>query len=278
MKQNPSTKEYIVRPQKGLVFVDFRELWEFRDILLAFVTKNISARYKQSLLGVTWVVLKPLINMAIFTVLFGKLAQFPSDGIPYPIFVFSGLLPWTYFSNALGAGTSSLVGNSGLISKIYFPRVMLPISSNISNLLDLGISLLVLFVLMLFYKIQLQIMIIFIPLLILALLLTALGPGLFFGALNVRYRDVGQIISFIIQAWMYLTPVLYPVSLIPEQYRIWAYFNPMTGITDAFRACMLGHAQINAAGLMISLTVSMIILFGGLIYFKKTERTFADII
>ncbi len=278
MKQNPSTKEYIVRPQKGLVFVDFRELWEFRDILLAFVTKNISARYKQSLLGVTWVVLKPLINMAIFTVLFGKLAQFPSDGIPYPIFVFSGLLPWTYFSNALGAGTSSLVGNSGLISKIYFPRVMLPISSNISNLLDLGISLLVLFVLMLFYKIQLQIMIIFIPLLILALLLTALGPGLFFGALNVRYRDVGQIISFIIQAWMYLTPVLYPVSLIPEQYRLWAYLNPMTGITDAFRACMLGHTQVNALGLMISLTMSTVILISGLMYFKKTERTFADII
>jgi lipopolysaccharide transport system permease protein len=276
--QNPQTKECIIRPQKGLIFVDFRELWEFRDILWAFVNKNISARYRQSLLGVTWVVLKPLINMAIFTVLFGKLAKFPSDGIPYPIFVFSGLIPWTYFSSALGGGTSSLVSNSGLISKIYFPRVMLPMSTNISNLLDLGISLLILFVLMLFYKIKLQIMIVFVPLLILALLLTALGPGFFFGALNVKYRDVGQVISFITQAWMYLTPVLYPVSLIPERYRLWAYFNPMTGITDAFRVCMLGHTAINAVGLMISLMMTTVILIGGLIYFKKTERTFADII
>lgn len=275
---SPQTKECIIKPQKGLISVDFRELWEFRDILWAFVNKNISARYRQSLLGVTWVVLKPLINMVIFTVLFGKLAKFPSDGIPYPVFVFSGLLPWTYFSNSLGGGTSGLVSNSGLISKIYFPRVMLPISTNISNLLDLGISLLILFVLMLFYKIKLQIMIVFAPLLILALLLTALGPGFFFGALNVKYRDVGQVISFIIQAWMYLTPVLYPISFIPEQYRLWAYFNPMTGITDAFRVCMLGHAQLNVPGLMISLMMSMVILVGGLMYFKKTEHTFADII
>ena len=258
--------------------MDLRELWEFRDILLAFVSKNISARYKQSLLGVTWVALKPLINMAIFTVLFDKLAKFPSDGIPYPIFVFTGLIPWTYFSNSVGGGTSSLVSNSGLISKIYFPRVMLPISTNLSNMVDFGISLVVLLGLMLFYKIKLQIMIVFLPLLVVALLLTALGPGLFFGAINVKYRDVGQVISFIIQAWMYLTPVLYPVSLIPEQYRLWAYLNPMTGITDAFRVCVLGHAQLNVPGLLISLTMTTVILVGGLIYFKKTERTFADII
>ena len=161
------TKEYVIKPQKGISILDYQELWDFRDLLAALIDRNIKARYKQSLLGITWVILKPLINMAIFTVLFGQLARLPSDGIPYPIFVFSGLLPWTYFSNSLGGATSSLVGNAGLISKIYFPRVMLPISTNISNLLDLGISLLVFFILMLIYKINLGVMILWVPLLIL---------------------------------------------------------------------------------------------------------------
>ena len=271
-------KEYVIKPQKGNIFIDYSELWEFRDLLFSLVERNIRARYKQSLLGITWVIFKPLINMAIFTILFGKLAKFPSDGLPYPLFVFSGLIPWMYFSNSLGGATSSLVSNSGLISKIFFPRVILPMSANISNLVDLAISFVVLFVLLIFYKAQLQISLLLIPVLIVFLMIAAIGPGFYFSALNVKYRDVGQVIAFIIQAWMYLTPVIYPLSFIPEQYRLLAYLNPMTGVIEAFRICILGHAQPNVAGLSISILMSIIIFVGGLTYFKKTERTFADII
>jgi len=271
-------KEVVIRPRRGLIGMDFKELIEFRDLLTALVERNVKARYKQSVLGVAWVVIKPIISMAIFSVLFGKMARFPSEGIPYPIFVFLGLIPWTYFSNSVSGGTGSLISNGSLISKIYFPRVMLPMATNISNMIDLGISLVVLMIMIVFFKLQISAGVIFLPVLIVAFFFSALGPAFFFGALNVKYRDVGQIISFIMQIWMYLTPVIYPLTLIPEQYRMLAYLNPMTGLIEVFRVCMLGHMDLSIPGLMLSTLVNLVFLVGGLMYFKSVERTFADVI
>jgi len=276
--KNMETKETIIRPQKGLLGVNYVELWEFRDLLLALVVRNLKARYKQSLLGVTWVIIRPLISMAIFTVLFGRIAKFPSDGIPYPIFVFLGLIPWAYFSSSVGGGTGSLVSNSGLISKIYFPRLILPISTNISNGVDFLISMVVLCIMMFFYNIVPQAKIVFIPLIVLGFFLTSIGPGLFFGALNVKYRDVGHAISFVVQIWMYITPVIYPLSFIPEQFRFYLYFNPMAGLIEAFRYCMLGTTELNVAGLSLSVAMSFLFLIVGVVFFRNTERTFADVI
>jgi lipopolysaccharide transport system permease protein len=270
--------ETVIKPQKGWRVLDFSELWRFRGILYFLTWRDVKVKYKQSLLGISWVMFKPVLTMAIFSVLFGRWAAFPSEGTPYPIFVFLGLLPWTYFSTSVTHSTASLVGSANLISKVYFPRILIPISANLSNLLDLFVSLAVLLILMLYYGIRPQPGILLAPLLVLAFFMAALGPGMLCGALNVRYRDVGQIIPFVVQTWMFMTPVIYPVSFVPERYRPLLYLNPMTGPVEAFRASVLGHTTINAAGLLTSLAVSAGLFFAGVLYFRKVERTFADII
>jgi lipopolysaccharide transport system permease protein len=259
----PQNYETVIIRRKGWIPIDFRELWVFRELLFFLSWRDIKVKYKQSLLGIAWVILRPVVGMVIFSILFGRIAKFPSEGVPYPIFVFIGLLPWTYFSTSLTASTTSLVSGANLVSKIYFPRIMIPMSANLSNMLDFFISLTVLIIMMIYYKIIPQTGIILAPIFIFAIFITALGPGMLFSALNVRYRDVGYVVPFIVQIWMFLTPVIYPVSFIPEKYRLLMYLNPMSGLIESFRASVLGHMELN---------------MNGLFYFKKVEQTFADVI
>lgn len=270
--------EFVIKPRKGLVPINFTELWQFRELLYFLTWRDIKVKYKQSLLGIGWVVLRPIISMVIFSVLFGRLANIPSEGVPYPIFVFLGLLPWTYFASSMAMATESLVGSSNMITKIYFPRIMAPTSACLSELLDLMVSLSMLLVMMFYFDIMPSASILIAPALILAIFISALGPGILLSALNVKYHDVRYIIPFLVQIWMFVTPVLYPVSFLPEKYRVIMYLNPLSGPIEAFRAAVLGHRDINTEGLLISLCVSLATLLVGILYFRKVERTFADVI
>lgn len=273
-----TTHEIVITPNRGAMFLQMRELWKYRELLFFLSWRDIKVKYKQSILGIAWVIFRPVASMVIFSVLFGRIAKFPSEGVPYPVFVFLGLLPWTYFSSALTATTGSLVSGTNLISKVYFPRIIIPASASFSNLLDFFVSLVFLVFMMAYYRITPTAGIALIPLLILALVLTALGFGMLFGALNVRFRDVGQAIPFVVQIWMFLTPVIYPLTMIPENYRFLLYLNPLCGIIEAFRAVILGHHAIPLAGLLLSLASCLGIFLCGLLYFRKVERSFADII
>lgn len=271
-------QEIVIRPGRGLFSLSFSELWRSRELLFFLTWRNVKVKYKQSLLGAAWVIFRPVVMMIIFSLLFGKVAKFPSDGAPYTVFVFLGLLPWVYFSTALSETTQSLVAGSNLISKVYFPRILVPLSANLSNLIDFFVTLSVFLLMMLYYRIRPQWGMLLVPLLILSFFLCALGVGLLFSALNVRYRDVGYIIPFIVQVWMFATPVIYPVTFLPDRYRMLMYLNPMAGPIETFRSSVLGHVPVNFGGLAVSLTVMLLLLAAGLTYFKKVERTFADVI
>jgi lipopolysaccharide transport system permease protein len=270
--------ELIIKPSKGWNPLNLRELWRFRELLYFLAWRDIKVKYKQSLLGVGWVVLRPVITMIVFSLLFGRLGKFPSEGVPYPIFVFLGLLPWTYFASSLSMSSASLVGGANLISKIYFPRLLIPLSSAISELLDLLVSMAVLVLMMFYYRIMPQPGILLVPPLVFAIFITVLGPGILLSAINVKYHDVRYVVPFLVQLLMFMTPVIYPVTFIPEKYRLFMYLNPMAGPIEAFRACVLGHVPVNVEGLAISLGVSVIMFAIGLLYFKRVERTFADVI
>jgi lipopolysaccharide transport system permease protein len=270
--------ELIIKPSKGWNPLNLRELWRFRELLYFLAWRDIKVKYKQSLLGVGWVVLRPVITMIVFSLLFGRLGKFPSEGVPYPIFVFLGLLPWTYFASSLSMSSASLVGGANLISKIYFPRLLIPLSSAISELLDLLVSMAVLVLMMFYYRIMPQPGILLVPFLMLGIFITVLGPGILLSAINVKYHDVRYVVPFLVQLLMFMTPVIYPVTFIPEKYRLFMYLNPMAGPIEAFRACVLGHVPVNVEGLAISLGVSVIMFAIGLLYFKRVERTFADVI
>ncbi len=270
--------EIVIKPQRGWVPLNLGELWEFRGLLYFLTWRDVKVKYKQSVLGVAWVIFRPLITMAIFSLLFGRLGKFPSEGVPYPIFVFLGLLPWTFFSASLTETTMSLVTSTNLISKIYFPRIIIPVSAGLANLLDFVVSMSMLLIMMFYYKVVPQPGILLAPALVLAIFVAMLGPGLLFSAVNVRYRDVKYIIPFLVQIWMFVTPVIYPVSFVPEKYRLLMYLNPVAGPIEAFRAAVLGHTAINATGLFISMAVSVALFFAGLLYFRRVERTFADVI
>jgi len=271
-------KEIVLRRNQNWMPLQFSDLLEYRDLLFFLVWRDVKVKYKQTVLGVGWVLFRPLIGMVIFTVLFGKLARFPSQGVPYPIFVLLGLLPWNYFSSSLAESSTSLVGNTNLISKVYFPRLLIPLSSAIANLLDLLVSMVLLLFLMVYYGTGLQPGLVLAPFLLLAVFIAMIGPGILLSAVNVKYHDVKYVVPFLVQAWMFLTPVIYPVDFVPERYRLLMYLNPMTGPIESFRAAVLGHAPLNAGGLAISLTVSVLVLLAGLTYFRKLERTFADVI
>jgi lipopolysaccharide transport system permease protein len=270
--------ELIIRPRKGFSALNLGELWQFRELLYFLAWRDIKIKYKQSLLGVGWVVLRPVITMIVFSLLFGRLGKFPSEGVPYPIFVFLGLLPWTYFASSLSMSSASLVGGGNLISKIYFPRLLIPLSSAISELLDLLVSMAVLVLMMFYFDIVPKPGILLVPPLMLGIFITVIGPGMFLSAVNVRYHDVKHVVPFLVQLWMFMTPVIYPVNFIPEKYRLLMYLNPMAGPIEAFRACVLGHKPVNVEGLAISLCVSVVMFAIGLLYFKRVERTFADVI
>ena len=267
-----------IQPTKGLFHLDLISIWHHRELLYFLVWKDVLTRYKQTAIGAGWVILQPLITMIIFTVIFGKLARFPSDGVPYPVFAFTALLPWTYFSQALARTAGSVVGSSNLVTKIYFPRLLIPFAAAIAPVVDLIFSFLVLLVLMAWFKITPTWGMLALPFFIALAIMTALAVGLWFAALNVRYRDVASIMPFIIQIWMYASPIAYPVSMVPQKWQLYYSLNPLVGVIEGFRWALLGKAFPDVAVMAVSSTVVVLLFFGGLIYFKKSEQTFADII
>lgn len=267
-----------IYPSRGWISLNLRDLWEFRELIFFLTWRDIQIRYKQTVLGVGWAVIQPLIAMVVFSIIFGTLAKLPSNGIPYPVFTFTALLPWTLFANALQRSTTSLVGNSNLISKVYFPRLIIPLSATLSPLVDFAVSFVILLGMMIFYHIVPTLALLTLPFFILLALAAALGVGLWFAALNVGYRDVQYIIPFLIQIWLYATPVAYSSSLVPAQWR-WLYgLNPMTGVVEGFRWALLGQNEQVVPLLLVSVLVTALLLISGVYYFRRMERTFADVI
>ena len=254
------------------------EVWEYRELLYFFVWRNIKVRYKQTAIGAAWAIIQPLLTMIIFTLVFRKFANVPSDGLPYPIFSYAALLPWTFFATSLNQGILSVVNSSHLITKIYFPRLLLPTSAILSGLIDFGISFAFFLGMMIWYRILPGWQVVFLPGFVLLTVLTALSLGLWLSAINVRYRDVGQAIPFLVQIWMFASPVAYPVSSVPEQWRLFYSFNPMSGVIEGFRWTLLGRAMPDILPLVISVVVVLALLFSGLVFFKRLEETFADIV
>ena len=254
------------------------ELWRYRELFFFLVWRNVKVRYKQTVLGASWAIIQPFFTMVVFTLFFGKLAKMPSDGVPYPIFSYSALLPWTYFSQSLSQTGNSLVASKNLITKIYFPRIIIPASYVLSGLVDLGLASIILFGMMLYYHLPLSWELLFLPLLVVPLLLLVLGVGMIFSSLNVKYRDIRHTLPFVIQIWLFLTPVIYPTSMIPERFRTLIALNPTVGLIEAFRACLLPTRDLDWQLLSISIIVTLVTFAVGMIYFKRTEREFADII
>ena len=268
----------VYEPTHGWLSLKLGELWHYRELLYFLTWRDIKIRYKQTALGVAWAVLQPLITMVIFSVIFGQLAKLPSDGIPYPVFSYAALLPWQLFAGALQRAGVSLVGNSNLITKVYFPRLVIPISAVAAGLVDFGISFIVLLGLMLYYKIMPTWTILTIPLFALLAVVTALAVSLWLSALNVQYRDVQYMIPFLIQAWMYASPVAYSAGLIPSgPWRIIYGLNPLAGVIQGFRWALLGGNPPDEL-MAISVVIVFVLLVRGLYYFKRMERTFADVV
>ena len=274
----PKKKVIDIQPTRGFFHLDLISIWHHRELLYFLVWKDVLTRYKQTAIGAGWVILQPLITMIIFTVIFGKLARFPSDGVPYPVFAFTALLPWTYFSQALARTAGSVVGSSNLVTKIYFPRLLIPFAAAVAPVVDLIFSFIVLLALMAWFKITPTLGMLALPFFIALAIMTALAVGLWFAALNVRYRDVGSIMPFIIQIWMYASPIAYPVSMVPQKWQLYYSLNPLVGVIEGFRWALLGKAFPDVAIIAVSSTVVVLLFFGGLIFFKKSEQTFADII
>lgn len=255
-----------------------QELWYYRELLYFFVWRDIKVKYKQSLLGVGWALIQPLSAMIIFTLFFGRLSKMSSEGLPYPVFSYTALLPWTYFSAAIGMAGNSLVMNANMINKVYFPRITLPLSSVLSGLVEFAIGFVLLLVLLVWYGVPLTWWLALFPVFLFAVVVLGAAVGMFLAALHVRYRDVKYALPFFTQLWLFVTPVIYPVTFVPEQYRILLALNPLSGIIDAFRVCVYPAKGFDLPLLGASLAVTAVVAAGGLLYFRKTERWFADVI
>lgn len=254
------------------------EIWQYRELFFFLVWRNIKVRYKQALLGASWAIIQPFFTMVVFTIFFGKLAKMPSDGVPYPIFSYAALLPWTYFSQALNQTGNSLVASTNLITKIYFPRMIIPASFALSGLVDFGLASIVLFGMLLYYQIPLTWWLLLLPVLIVPFFLLVMGVGMIFSSLNVRYRDIKHTLPFIVQIWLFMTPVIYPTTIIPERFRIFIALNPTVGFIEAFRGIILPNKEVDWQLFGVSVAITLFVLAIGIIYFKKTEKEFADII
>ena len=266
-----------IRPERRGRLLDFREIWAYRELLVTLAIRDIKVRYKQTILGAAWAIIQPLTTMVIFTIIFGRLAQIPSEGFPYPVFVYSALLPWIFFANAISMSGNSLVGSTQLVSKVYFPRLIIPFSSIGAGLVDFLISSVILLLLMLFYGVNWTGHLLAAPFLMAGVILCALGVGSILSALTVSYRDFRFVIPFMVQIWMYLTPVVYGVGFIPENYRWLLMLNPMSGYIDGFRAAFLGR-PFDWIGVGMSVTLSLVLFAVGTAFFQKVERRFADVI
>jgi len=272
------TQQLVIEPTRGLASLKLREVWEYRELLYFLVWRDLKVRYKQTVLGVAWVVLQPLVATLIFTVVFGNLARMPSGDLPYPLFAFAALLPWQYFAGALNRSGTSLVNSAHLITKIYFPRLIIPLAGVINGLVDFSISFLVLLALMLYYSVVPGFAILTLPLFLLMAIATALGVSLWLSALGVQYRDVNQLLPFLVQVWMYATPVVYPATLFPERWRPLLGLNPMAGVVEGFRWALTNRGEPPGPLLWVSVAIVLVLLTSGAFFFRNTERTFADVV
>jgi lipopolysaccharide transport system permease protein len=268
---------FSIDPPSGWTSIGFRELWDYRELLYFLTLRDVKVRYKQTALGAAWAVIQPFFMMVVFSLFFGRLAKVPSDGVPYPIFTFCALLPWQLFAHALTESSNSLVANERLITKVYFPRLVVPIAAVLGGLVDFAVAFVILLVMMLYYGIAPTWAIVTLPAFILLAILTALGVGLWLSALNVQYRDVRYTINFLIQFWLFATPVAYPSSIVPARWRALYGLNPMAGVVEGFRWALLGK-QPPGAMLAVSVAVVIAILIGGLFYFRRMEQQFADVV
>jgi homopolymeric O-antigen transport system permease protein len=267
-----------LRPSRGLRNIDLRELWVYRELIYFLTWRDLKVRYKQTALGAAWAILQPFLSMVVFSIFFGNLLNVPSSGVPYPIFSYTALLPWGLFSNALSDAGRSLVTNRAMITKIYFPRMAIPLSSVLSGLVDFAIAFVVLLGMLVYFDISLTLRILTLPFLLLLALVTALGVGLWLSALNVVYRDVGYIIPFLTQFWFYATPIVYSVEIIPEKWRTLYALNPMVGVVTGFRWALLDIGSAPGPVIAVSALISLVILISGLFYFRRMEKIFADIV
>ena len=276
----PPPHALIREPVRSWLSLDLRDVWRHRELLALLVWRNLIVRYKQSVVGIGWAVIRPVTSMVVFSVIFGKLAKLPSDGVPYPIFTYIALLPWNYFAGCLNGTSNSLVDAKAIATKVYFPRLILPLSYLFTGLVDFCIAFLVLVVMMCWYHdfVSVSWHVLLLPLFMLLAMLTALACGLWLGSLMVKYRDVKQLLSYMIQVWMYLTPVAYSTSLVPDRWRFVYSLNPMACVIDGFRWALLGRAAPHWGGMAVSLCVVVLLGFSGLYYFRRTESTFADIV
>lgn len=267
-----------IAPSKGWVALQLKELWAYRELLYFLIWRDVKVRYKQTALGVAWAIIQPVFTMIVFSLFFGRLGKIPSDGIPYPIFCYAALVPWTFFSQGLSQASNSLVGSGNLIKKVYFPRLSLPISAVTCGLIDFALAFIVLLGMMLYYGILPTVNVIWLPLLILLALITSLGVSLWLSALNVQFRDVRHAIPFLTQLWLFATPIAYPSSLLSEPWRTLYSINPMAGVVEGFRWALLGAETAPGPMLIVSTLTALALLVSGTFYFRRLEKTFADVV
>ncbi len=273
----PSERFHLIQASKGWVLPNVWELWEYRDLLWILTLRDIKVRYKQTFLGCAWAIIQPVTNMIVFSILFGRLMKMPTQGMPYPIFVYSALVPWMFFAHALDASANSIVGSGNLITKVYFPRSVIPIAAIGSGLVDFMVSLLVVFFLMVYYGITPGFQLLAVPFLLFILILIVIGLGSFLSALVVSYRDFRYVIPFLIQLWMYATPVIYTTHLVPQKWKWLVYLNPVAPVIESFRDCFLSQ-PLNMGMLLISFAEAVLFLLLGINYFAQVEKKFSDVI
>ena len=268
----------VIEPPRSWVPLDLRELWDQRELVYFLAWRDIKVRYKQTALGVSWAILQPVFAMVVFSIFFGRLGRIPSDGLPYPLWSFAGLVPWTFFAQGLTQAANSLVVSQNLLRKVYFPRLAIPIATVLSAALDFALAFVVLVAMMLFYGVHPTWNVIWVLPLALLAFVTALGAGIWFAALSVRYRDVRYIVPFLVQFWLFATPIAYPSSLLPARWRVLYAVNPMTGVVEGFRWSLLGTSTAPGVMVAVSAITAMVVLVGGAFYFRRVERTFADLV
>jgi len=269
----------VIQPVKGLVGINLREVWRYRELVYFLTWRDLKVRYKQSVLGILWAILQPMLSMVVFTIFFGGLAHIPSDGVPYPIFSYTALVPWTFFASALNVSARSMLSNGNMISKIYFPRIIMPLAAIMANLVDFFIAFVILIGMMFFYHIIPNINLLWLPVFLLLAIFTAVGIGLWLSALVVMYRDFGYLLGYIATFWQYVSPVIYPANMVPAKWQLLFSLNPMTGVIEGFRWALLGTAlDVSPLLFVVSGLISVVLFVTGMFYFKRMERVFADMI
>jgi len=271
------TQPILVEPPRRWEALDLRELWRYRELLYFLAWRDVMVRYKQTVIGAAWAILQPFLTMIVFSIIFGGLLRVPTDGVPYPVFAYAALLPWNFFAAALTRSGNSLVADANLITKIYFPRLILPFSAAISLILDFAIAFVILLLLMLFYHIVPRVAVLTLPLFLLLAFITALACGLWLSAVNIKYRDVAYAVPFLTQFWLFVTPVAYPSTIIPEGWRVLYGLNPMAGVVEGFRWALLGQENLAWDLVFVSVLVVLALLISGLFYFRRMEHEFADV-